>query len=69
MELVQKLIDLIDKAIAASGGIAIGVEIILRLLKTKKPLSIAWVLADFFQKLAVLLDKVLPQRLKELEEK
>jgi len=50
---------------------AIVVEIIVRLLKTEQPLSVAWVVqkilakvAELAGKLAEFLDKILPQRLK-----
>lgn len=50
---------------------AIVVEAILRLVKSEKPLSIAYVIADTIKKigdiaskLGAFLDKILPQRLK-----
>lgn len=72
MELIQKAIELTPAAqagiIIALGGV---VEVVLGLVKSEKPLRIAYMIADACNGLAVLfkkwgeiLDKVLPQRLK-----
>lgn len=64
---------------SALGVLAIGVEFIFRFFKTGKPLSIAWVVAGIthkvssllnllatgIEKIAVLMDKLLPQQLKK----
>lgn len=77
MELLDKLIGLIP----SDGGVIVAVstallfvsDFILRVLKTEKPMSVAWVIARWLEKLgalctkaAVFLDKVLPQKQKEL---
>lgn len=58
-----------NSAIFAS--IALGIEIILRLIKSEKPLSIMYLISDGLKKIGgifaaagALMDKVLPQRLK-----
>ena len=71
--------DVLDKIIAAltgiSGPVLVGaaavIELVFRLLKTDKPLSIAHVVAasarkvsDALEILANILDKILPQRIK-----
>jgi hypothetical protein len=73
MEWLSNLIDMIPSAeLASVASIAMVLEFGFRLLKTKKPLSIAWMVADClkllsvgFGKLAALMDKVLPQRTAE----
>lgn len=72
------LMHLLDQGIAFFGSvagqsamIAVAVEFILRLFKSDKPLSLLYAfsflihkLGDFFNGLAVFLDKIIPQRLK-----
>lgn len=71
----QNIFDAIEKFLASAGGqatvIAIVLEFVLRLSKSQKPLSIAYVISDVLKKsgemlmsIGKLLDKVLPQRLK-----
>jgi len=62
---------ILDPDPAILGAVAVVIEIILRLVKSKKPLSIAHGLAgilkkvaDYAGKAASLLDQVLPQKTK-----
>lgn len=77
MELLDKLASLIPSDGVAITAISTALvfisDFILRVLKTEKPMSIAWVVARVLEKLgalctkaAVFLDKVLPQKQKEL---
>lgn len=72
MELLDSLLKLMDSAEAKTLLIAGVVDFIFRLIKTPKPLSILHVVANvlhkvgsFAEKLASLMDKVLPQRVEE----
>jgi hypothetical protein len=73
MEWLSQIINQIpDASLPALATIAVVLEFAFRLLKTKKPLSIAWLVVDGLvlvasglTKVAALLDKVLPQRVKE----
>lgn len=63
---------LIDSAYAQAGFIAMALEFVARLVKSPKPLSFAHLIAAGFRgvgvlasKVAVFLDRVLPQRLAE----
>ncbi len=56
----------------ASAGVMVIIEFIFRLIPTKKPLSIAYVISDSLKaiatgcsKVATLMDKFLPQRTKQ----
>lgn len=69
LDIIHKIADAIPTgaAVAAIGGV---VDFLLRYVPTEKPLSIAHVIADgfhalanLFQKLGDLLDKILPQKL------
>ena len=73
MEFLQKIIDVIPMEASVVVVIAGALDFIFRLIKTEKPLSIAWLVVgfikkvgDLFIKLASFLDKVLPQKTKEL---
>ena len=73
MEALNKMIEAINQAMSAPVlmTIAIGMEFMFRMIKTEKPLSIAYMVADGLKKVGEimskcgqLMDKVLPQRLK-----
>ena len=72
MEFLDKISALLDSALATSAVVATVVEFVLRLFPTHRPLSIAHFIASLARgganvlgKFADLLDKVLPQTLKE----
>lgn len=72
MEFLQKILELLSGAEAQAGVILIVVEFILRFVKSSKPLSILYVVADAIKlvgkiltKAGELSDKVLPQRVLE----
>jgi hypothetical protein len=70
MEFLQNLVSMIpDVSWPALATIAVILDFAFRLLKTKKPLSIFWMISDGLKlvamglgKIAALMDKVLPQR-------
>lgn len=73
MEMLQQIVEGLSKALQAPVlvSVAVGLEFAFRMVKTEKPLSIAYLIADSFKKvgeicskIAQLLDKVLPQRIK-----
>jgi hypothetical protein len=71
-EAVLKVEESIGSMSAASGVIALGLELMFRLIPSEKPLSIAHLAVKVLkavckvtEQLATLLDKVLPQNLKE----
>jgi hypothetical protein len=71
-ELFAKIMDLIGDASAQAGIIAVVMEFIFRLIPTKKPLSIIVLIGDVAEMLGKaliafsgLLDRVLPQKIKE----
>jgi len=73
MEILDKVLEWINFAMTWQGllAVAIVVETIFRFFKTEKPLSIAWLirnifmqLAKIFEAVAILLDKILPQKTK-----
>lgn len=73
METLNKIMEAMNHALNAPVlmSIAIGMEFMFRMIKTEKPLSIAYMVADGLKKVGEimskcgqLMDKVLPQRLK-----
>lgn len=71
MEFLDKILAFIASAQGASVTIAIVLEFAFRMIKTEKPLSVLHVASSFIKKsaeilgkVADLLDKVLPQKLK-----
>ena len=73
MEFINHLLAVVSNALSAPvlASIAIALEFAFRMVKTEKPLSIAYMIADGFKKVGellskcgVILDKILPQRLK-----
>lgn len=75
-ELLQKAIEFLASASGQSMTIAIVLDFVFRLVPSKKPLSILHVVAkvsklagEFLVKAAELMDKVLPQVVKEEEQK
>lgn len=71
MEFLSKVSNLLDSAQAQIVVFAMILEFTFRMVKTEKPKSIAYLIADFAKKsgeilvkFGQLLDKVLPQRLK-----
>jgi hypothetical protein len=72
MELLNHYLDVVNNHIVpASAGLGLALELGMRLMPTKKPLSVAYVLADALKKigeictaLGAMLDRVLPQRVK-----
>lgn len=71
LDKINGLIQVIGGWDVAAGTIAIVVEFALRMFKSEKPLSIAYMISDSFKavgtlvlKAAQFLDKILPQRLK-----
>lgn len=71
-ELFGKIMEFIGSASAQAGMIAIVLEFVIRLLPTKKPLGMLVLLGDACEMLGKaliafsgLLDKVLPQKIKE----
>lgn len=73
METLNKVVESLNHIMNAQVllSVAVGIEFALRMLKTEKPLSIAYLVADSFKKcgeiltkVGQLLDKVLPQRIK-----
>jgi hypothetical protein len=71
-ELFVKAMELLKSAEGASLTIAMVLEFAFRMIPSKKPLSLFHVIAgvskllgDFLLKLAKVLDKVLPQKVKE----
>ncbi len=74
MEFLEKLSGVIPHEAAVVVIIAGALDFIFRMVKTEKPLSLAWVIAagarklgEFLTKLASFLDKVLPQKVKSDE--
>lgn len=75
MEYLEKILALIPSVDAGYvASITVALEFILRLIKSEKPLSILYIIAAVIKKLAeillkisLLLDKVLPQRVKAPE--
>lgn len=72
MEILEQILKALAGAEAQAMIIAVVLEFIFRLIPTKKPLSIAHVIAkgakvigEVLVKIANLLDKVLPQAVKE----
>lgn len=59
---MQTILGWLDSAIGMSSTLAVVVEFLLRLVRTKKPMSLLWLLADVCRKIAEVLDRVLPQR-------
>lgn len=71
MEFLDKILAFLSSAEGASLTIAVVVEFILRMIKSEKPLSILYLIAnvtkksgEILVKIGNLMDKVLPQRLK-----
>ena len=72
MEILHKILEVISgDVLAQSSIIAVVLEFIFRLIPSKKPVSIAWLIRDGIEivakilgSVAELLDKILPQRLK-----
>lgn len=73
MESLNKVLEAVNHAMSAPVlmSVAIGMEFMFRMIKTEKPLSIAYMVADGLKKVGEimskcgqLMDKVLPQRLK-----
>lgn len=71
MEFLDKILAFLSSAEGASLTIAVVVEFILRMIKSEKPLSILYLIAnvakksgEILVKISNLMDKVLPQRLK-----
>lgn len=71
MEFLDKILAFLSSAEGASLTIAVVVEFILRMVKSEKPLSILYLIAnvtkksgEILVKIGNLMDKVLPQRLK-----
>lgn len=73
MEFLNHISDVLSKAMSAPvlASIAIGIEFAMRMIKTDKPMSIAYAVAgavktagDILTKCGQLMDKVLPQKLK-----
>ena len=73
MEMMNKVMEWLNGAMTAPVlmRLAIGIEFALRMFKSEKPLSIAYMVSDAFKKVGeicskvgALMDKVLPQRLK-----
>lgn len=71
MEFLDKILAFLSSAEGASLTIAVVVEFILRMIKSEKPLSILYLIAnvakksgEILVKIGNLIDKVLPQRLK-----
>lgn len=72
MEFIQQAIDFLTSASGMSATIAITLDFVFRLFPSSKPLSIVHLVAAFVKllaealtKLSELLDKVLPQKIKE----
>lgn len=79
MQILDQILAIIGSAEAQAAVIALVVEFVLRVVKTKKPLSILWIgvgfvkvgasaaakAAQILEKVAGLADKVLPQKLAE----
>jgi hypothetical protein len=71
-ELLAKILELLSSVEGASATVAIVLEFVFRMIPTKKPLGLlhmiassAKLLGEALLKLAALLDKVLPQKIKE----
>lgn len=71
-EIIQKIMEVLGSVEAQVGFIAIAIELILRLTKSQKPLSLLYAVAAVVKglggalvKLGEILDKVLPQKLAE----
>lgn len=73
MEFLQKLIDMVTNFMTTGvfAAVAMIVEMLLRVIKTDKPVGILHFVSGLFKKvaelmmaLASLLDKILPQRIK-----
>jgi hypothetical protein len=73
MEFIQKMIDVVTHFMStgAFAALAMIIEMLLRVIKTDKPVGILHMISGLFKKVgelmmvvASLLDKVLPQRLK-----
>ena len=71
-EIISKLVEFFGHAGAQAGVLAVVVEFLLRMVKSDKPLSIAYAVARLFRgvglvatKAAEFLDRILPQKLKE----
>jgi DNA-binding HxlR family transcriptional regulator len=73
MEMMNKVMEWLNGAMNAPVlmSVAIGIEFALRMFKSEKPLSIAYMVSDGLKKVGeicskvgALMDKVLPQRLK-----
>jgi hypothetical protein len=74
MEHLDKIIAALDKLYNGETLVTVGIalEIVMRMLKTEKPRSIIYILSGFCHKVALLIeklglmvDKILPQKLKE----
>lgn len=74
LPILDQIVSWLDFVMTWEGlvGIAIVVDLVLRLIKSEKPLSILWLIRNIleqvsviFGKLAILLDKVLPQNVKK----
>jgi hypothetical protein len=59
---MQTILGWLDSAIGMSSTLAIVVEVLLRVIRTNKPMSLMWLVADVCRKTAEVLDRVLPQR-------
>lgn len=73
METLTKILESMNHVISAPvlASIAVGLEIVFRMMKTEKPMSWLYVVSDVFKKSGEILskagqvmDKVLPQRVK-----
>ena len=72
MELLNHYLEVVNNhVVPASAGLGLALELGMRLLPTKKPLSFAYVLANALKKIGeicstfgAMLDRVLPQRIK-----
>jgi len=72
MEFLEKISGVIPNEAAIVVIIAGALDFIFRMVKTERPLSLAWVIAkaigkvgEICTKLALFLDKVLPQKVKD----
>jgi hypothetical protein len=71
-ELLAKILELLSSVEGASVTVAIVLDFVFRMIPSKKPLGVlhmiassAKLLGEALLKLAALLDKVLPQKIKE----
>jgi hypothetical protein len=74
-ELFLKITEFLTSAMGVSATVAVVLEFIFRLIPSKKPLSILWVIVSVAKKLSEILallaklgDKVLPQVVEEPKE-